>query len=206
MSKQIAVDIVLIPPKEILELAIRINRTFKDTAAEDYVQDLKTCIPHVTLLMGLMDKNKLKDVAKKLDKLAKKFLALDLSIDGIDVSERPDGKEISGFRIGKTTQLQNLHEALLEATQEFFSYEGVKKEMFYSPPALNNLPNYWVQGFANTKVRENYEPHITLGFGVPDQRIDYPIRFIASDLVLCQLGNHCTCRKILAKTSLALSV
>ena len=30
MSKQIAVDIVLIPPKEILELAIRINRTFKD--------------------------------------------------------------------------------------------------------------------------------------------------------------------------------
>lgn len=196
-----AVDIVLIPPKEILDLAIKTNRNFKDTAAENYVQDLKTCLPHITLLMGLMDEDKLPKAVKKLDEVAKKFSALNLSIDGVDLSERSDGKKMSGFRVKKTLKLQSLHETLVEEMQDVFSYEDVKKGMFYSPPPLKDVPNYWVQGFAKTKVMGSYEPHITLGFGVPEE-LAYSIQFKTSDLALCQLGNHCTCRKILAKTSL----
>lgn len=198
-----AVGVVLIPPKEILELSINTNRSFPDTAAEDYVQDLKSCIPHITLLMGLMQGNKLTQVTKKLDKLAKKVLPLNLCISGVDVHERPNGKKISGFRIEKTLELQNLHETIIEAMKDLFGYAGVKKGMFYSPPPLDQVPNYWIQGFAKTKVRESYEPHITLGFGVPEG-ISYPMQFVASDLVLCQLGNHCTCRRVLARTKLAI--
>ncbi|PJC58795.1 MAG: hypothetical protein CO023_04550 [Flavobacteriales bacterium CG_4_9_14_0_2_um_filter_35_242] len=201
MGQKLAVDIILIPPKEILGLAIKVNRTFKDTAAENYVQDQKKCVPHITLLMGLVIESKLPIVTSRLERLSKKFSPLSLRITGVDISERPDGKKISGFRIEKTAELQNLHESTLKDMEDFFSYEGVSKEMFYSPPPLDDVPNYWLQGLAETKIRENYDPHITLGFGVP-QPMGFPIQFTVYDLVLCQLGNHCTCRRILAEIPL----
>lgn len=203
MSKRVAVDIVLIPPKEILELAIKTNNKFPDTAAENYILGPKTCIPHITLLMGLAEKKKLGQVSQTLNGLAKKTPPLNLSISAVDIHARPDGKKISGFRIEKTPKLQNLHETLLAQMHDLFSYDGVAKEMFYSPPPLDSVPNYWVQGFAKNKVRENYEPHITLGFGLPE-KMDYPIKFTTSDLALYHLGNHCTCRKILMKTKLSI--
>ena len=53
-TDKIAIDTVLIPPDDVLQLAIDINKTFSNTAAESYILDPKTCIPHITLLMGLI--------------------------------------------------------------------------------------------------------------------------------------------------------
>jgi len=83
-----------------------------------------------------------------------------------------------------------------------FTYDGAQKEMFYSPPPVNEIPLFWVKGFAKTSVRENYRPHITLGVGKPKQAIA-PVQFTTSKLALCHLGNYCTCRDVLWSTSLA---
>lgn len=203
-TNKIVVDVVLIPPDEVARLAIDINRSFPDTAKENYVLDSKTCIPHITLMMGLIRRDQVPEVGRKLLKLANNFSALNLTITHAKSSDRSDGKVISGLEIAKTTELQKLHEAILDEMGSIFSYDGVEKDMFYSPPPVNKVPMFWVKGFAKTSVRENYKPHITLGLGEPKQEIT-PVKFNASKLALCHLGNYCTCRDILWSTELSSS-
>jgi len=198
---KIAIDVVLIPPDNIIQLAMDINRTFSDTAEENYVLDAKTCIPHITLLMGLASRDQLPEVSHKLDVLAKKFSALKLKITHAKTSARPDGKVVSELEIDKTLELQKLHEGILDEMSSIFTYDGVRKEMFYNPPQVNETPLFWVRGFAKTRVRENYNPHITLGVGEPNKTVT-TVEFTASKLALCHLGNYCTCRKVLFSTKL----
>ena len=96
-SDKIAVDIVLIPPKEILHLAIEFNRSFPDTVKEDYVLDAKTCIPHITLLMGLISRDQLAEVSNKLNNIAKKLSPLNLRATGFTAAPHPDGKMFSSL-------------------------------------------------------------------------------------------------------------
>lgn len=200
-AEKIAVDVVLIPPDEILQLAIDINKTFPDTREENYVLDAKTCVPHITLLMGLITKEQVSEVGRKLGAIAEKFSALTLTITHIKNWTRPDGKILSSLEIEKTPELQKLHEVILEAMSSIFTYDGVIRDMFYSSPPVYETPLSWVKGFVKTAVRENYQPHITLGVGEPKKKIS-PIQFCASTIALCHLGNHCTCREILWSSSL----
>lgn len=200
-TNKIAVDVVLIPPDEIIRLAVDINKTFPDSVAENYVLDAKTCVPHITLLMGLIARARLPEVNRKLGAIAEKFSALNLKITHAHTSARPDSKTLSGLEIEKTPELQKLHEIILDEMSPIFSYDGVEKEMFYSPPPVTEIPLFWLKGFAKTSVRENYKPHITLGVGAPKQPVA-PLAFTASKLALCHLGNYCTCRDLLWSASL----
>ncbi len=193
---KIAVGIVLIPPNNIVQFAIDINKTFPETNTENYILHTKTCIPHITLLMGLIMKEQVPEVGRKLGSLAEKFSALNLKITHTKTSARPDGKKLSGLEIEKTPELQKLHETILDQMSSVFTYDSVEKEMFYTPPPVNEVPMFWVQGFAKMSVRENYKPHITLGVGEPKQEIA-PVQFTASKIALCHLGNYCTCRDVL---------
>lgn len=193
---KIAIDVVLIPPDDIIQYAVDINKTFPETRAENYVLDAETCIPHVTLLMGLITREQVSEVGRKLGELAKKFSAPALTITHVKSSARPDGKVLSGLEIEKTPELQKLHETICDEMASIFTYEGVTKEMFFTPPPMNEVPMSWVRGFAKTSVREKYKPHITLGVGGPKQEVT-PVQFTASKLALCHLGNYCTCRDVL---------
>jgi len=193
---KIAVDVVLIPPEEIIRLAIDINKKFSKNVKENYILDAESCTPHITLLMGLVEKAQLPEVSQKLSALAKKFSALNIRITKISTVERVDGRVFSKCVIEKNNELQRLHEEILEEMKSVFGYDGAQKEMFFSPPKLNEIPLSGVKGFAKTSASENYKPHITLGFGRPEQ-LTIPVEFKASRLALCHLGNYCTCRDIL---------
>jgi len=201
-TDKIAIDVVLIPPDNIIQYAIDINKTFPETSAENYVLDAKTCIPHITLLMGLITREQIPEVGRKLGELAKKFSALNLTITHSKSSTRPDGKVLSGLEIERTPELQKLHEAICDEMASVFTYDGVTKEMFFTPPPVNEVPMFWVSGFAKTSVREKYKPHITLGMGEPKKEIT-PVQFNASKLALCHLGTYCTCRDVLWSASLS---
>src|SRR3972149_2922682 len=183
-TDRIAVSVVLIPPKDILQLAIDINKTFPDTITGNYVLDPEACIPHITLLMGLIARKQLPDVYRGLDSIAKKFSALNLTLTGHTTTARPKGKVLSSLIIAKTLGLQELHESILVGMTSVFTYDGVQKEMFYSPPSVSEIPLFWVKGFAKDSVRENYKPHITLGLGELKDTIA-PVEFTASKLALC---------------------
>ena len=195
-SNKIAVDIVLIPPEPIVKLAIELNRSFPDTVKEDYVLDAKTCIPHITLLMGLISRDQLVEINAKLGSGVEKFSALNLRATGFTSSPHPDGKIFSTLTVEKNPDLQKLHETILEELKPFFSWDGVKKEMFYSPPPVREISSFWVKGFGKNSVRENYDPHISLGFAELKKEF-VPVQFVTSKLALYHLGNYCTCRDVL---------
>src|SRR3989338_11089057 len=129
-TNKIAVDVVLIPPNNVIQLAIDINKTFPETGTENYVLDAETCIPHITLLMGLITREQIPEVGHRLGALVEKFSALNLKITHVKSSARPDGKVISVLEIEKTAELQKFHETILDEMSSIFTYDGVKRKCF----------------------------------------------------------------------------
>lgn len=197
-----AIDIVLLPPAEITELAVKLNEPWVKRIDDEIELNKNTCLPHMTLAMGVMDDSQLNEVKNIMAEIATQVSALELKIIGVNVNEHPDGKKMSGLEIERSPELQKLHEFVMDKLVPLFTYDDVTKEMFYSPPPVSSIPLHWTEGFVKTLVREKYWPHITLGLGVPENT-DFPINFTASRFALCHLGTYCTCREILAEYNLS---
>jgi len=198
---KIAIDIVLLPPDNIMDLSVKINSEMIKRFEPEQVLNKETCIPHATILMGVVDEQNLGEVKSILEEISKKFSALNLTIVKDYDSGRPNGDRGSTcFEIEKTEELMRLQEEIVEKCKPFLSYDGTV-EMLFNPPEVNKLSLHWVNGFLQNSVGESYTPHITLGLG-DVEGVDYPIKFRASRLAVCHLGNFCTCRKILGEVAL----
>jgi hypothetical protein len=98
-------------------------------------------------------------------------------------------QNFSVFEIEATREIQALHERIMRKLSPFLHYK-VTPDMFASPVndfTINYVKNYYANKFY---------PHITLGFGEVKERI-VPFSFYPSKLVLCHLGNYCTCREVI---------
>lgn len=198
MSK-IAVDIVLLPPKEIMQICIDLNR--KD--AKNYQAfNLKDNLPHISLAMGVLDTKNLQVAKERLDNISNNFLGLELELTEISYTVTPSKKKSYEFRIGITPELQELHNTIMRDYSDIFNYDVVTLDMFYSDPGeqMNEISCYWVKNYPK-KSFENFSAHISLKC----RNANYPntpVKFTANDLALSQLGNFCTCRKILHSVKL----
>lgn len=199
-TDKIAVSVVLLPPVGITELAIEINRTFPKTAASDYVLNAKTCVPHIGLLMGLIARHQLQATTQRLTSLCESFSRLRLTITGERSASQSDDK-LAMLLVERTSELRKLHEAVVDEMGSIFTYADVHRDMFCSPPAVNDVSVSWMKNFAQTSVREKYKPHLSLGIG-DTKSLSAPIQFTAAALALCHLGNYCTCRDVLWSGSL----
>jgi hypothetical protein len=81
--------------------------------------------------------------------------------------------------------------------------------MVLSPPMASESTLAWIKNYPEKSSFEKFFPHITIGYGeINDYSFGFPqggvppIEFAVSKLALCHLGNHCTCRKILASAEL----
>ncbi len=189
MSK-IAIDVVLLPPDEIMDLAIEINKEKK----EDQIRLTKeNCFPHITLFMGAVDESSLLEIKEFLNQIKNKFAPLSLRINKIN-------GEHSAFDIEITKELQQLHEMITKKIKQL-AIDNPTTEMCYSPPPVSERTLYWLSSFKDKTSFKNYYPHITLAKeGIVERNLE--ISFIAKRLALCHLGNYCTCRKILFETEL----
>jgi len=191
---KIAVDIVILPPEEIMDFIIKINEELEDK--KNGIQLNKTdYLPHLTLAMGAVEEDAVPVIREKLKQTLLNFKPVKITISHIKTSDRPDGMKISSLDVEKSQELQELHEAVMKMMSDFFTYEG-SPEMFYTPPPVEELPIFWLKNYHKTSVHERYSPHITVGLGVPKEA-KLPLTFTASRIALCHLGNYCTCRRIL---------
>jgi len=228
---EIAVDAVLLPSDEMMDKAIEANRELlqqcigfaQGGAPDKIVLDKKNCLPHISLAMGCIDEEDIADIEKVLWKIAKgprlagtkQYSLEQLSVIDIHVETNSAGEKVSVFQIEKTEALQLLHEEVMQRLAPYFSYD-VTADMIFSPPEAGESTLLWIKNYPEKSSFENFFPHITIGYGEID---DYsfgsaarcpvdreagslPMRFSASKLALCHLGNHCTCRKILASAEL----
>jgi len=195
MSK-IAVDVVLLPSKQVTNLVIEANTRLLKQHSDRIILNGENCLPHISLAMGCMDEQDITDIEKILQIIADKHNPGQLNIAGINISTNSIGEKVSAFEIEKTEKLLSLHKEVMLRMSSYFSYD-VTAEMVLSPPAAGESTLLWIKNYAEKSAFENFFPHITIGYGQLDE-FPFTAEFNASKLALCHLGNHCTCRKVLA--------
>ena len=193
---KIAVDAVLLPSEEVAARAIEANTELLKQCPGKIILAREGCLPHISLAMGCIDSGNIANIAGILQKLAETRPPGTLINAGIRVETNSAGEKVSVLGLEKTETLQLLHEEVMHELEPYFGHD-VTAEMVLSPPAAGESTLCWIRDYPRKSSFERFLPHITLGYGQLDD-FSLPSEFTARSLALCHLGNHCTCRKILA--------
>src|SRR3989344_2429590 len=101
MSK-LAIDVALLVDEAASNIVIALNKELLTGAEDEIVLGEKGGIPHITLAMGLMEEDELPETSKKLEKIARSYDPLVLTIKSVEVGPvRRDGRVISGLNVRK---------------------------------------------------------------------------------------------------------
>ena len=188
---KIPIDIVIILPEDIQERAIELNKELiKEN--DNIVLNKENCFPHISLAMAYIEEDDLPKIMEILNEISKEILPLDLTI--IDAYEVEGNYPFTGLGIEKTEKLQELHEKITNKLSGFLKYDG--EGGLLGKPEGFSIP--YINGFKEDASFEKFFPHITLGHGKKRQ-IEGQIKFTASKISVCQLGEYCTCKKILGQ-------
>ncbi|MBF0216928.1 MAG: hypothetical protein HQL30_08055 [Candidatus Omnitrophica bacterium] len=186
----IACDIAILPPDEIMDLAIGISKGIGPDRGNGIALNKKDILPHITLAMGSVEEEDIPKIKIILINLASIAMPIDL-----EMIPDPRGRHYLG--IACSAMLRGLHEAVIESTSQFFKGR-VDMKMFHDPDGSGISDNSvsYVSKFMENSSYANFEPHITVqSSGDPIAQVT--ARFTADRLVLGHLGNHCTVRRIL---------
>ena len=199
MAKK-AVDVVLLPDEEMTDKAIQANVEIVTKFGSEIVLNKDNCLPHISLAMGCIDENDINSIKKVLELVSEESPLSDLKAIDIRTSINTKGEKVSVFEIEKTKDLQSLHEKVMKKVGSYFSFD-VSSDMIYGDEEVAETTLLWIKNYPEKVSYENFFPHITIGYG-EIENIPFPIKFKASRLALCHLGNHCTCRKVLVSIDL----
>ncbi len=197
---RIATDVVLLPDETMTERAIEVNKRLVGDHREEIVLSRKTHLPHISLAMGCIDEKDIATIGELLHNLARETTVDRLSMVGIISSINSRGEKTSLLEVAKTDELQRLHERIMGEMGPFFSHDVTETMIFDDVVAATTLE--WIRDYPQKASSERFGPHITIGYGELEPGLSFPIEFRVTRLALCHLGNHCTCRKILAAASL----
>jgi len=190
-----AVDVVLLPDEAMTDSAIEANAELVRRFGRKIVLNKEDCLPHISLAMGCIDEKDIAAVENVLEEIAGKSSLEDLKVVGIKTATNSVGEKVSAFEVERTKKLQSLHEEVMEKVSPYLSY-NVTADMIYGNEEIAETTLLWIKNYREKSSFANFSPHITIGYG-EIKTGPFPVKFSPSNLALCHLGNHCTCRKIL---------
>jgi 2'-5' RNA ligase len=190
-----AVDVVLLPDEAMTDRAIEINAELVEKFGNEIVLNKENCLPHISLAMGCIEEADIAPVGKVLEEIAKETSLPDLKVVGIRASGNSKGQTVSVFVVETTKELQSLHEKVMENFTPYLSTD-ITEDMIYGDQKIAESTLSWIKNYRKKSSFENFFPHITIGYGQIENLMP-PISFAPSELALCHLGNHCTCRNVL---------
>ena len=154
-----AIDIVLLPPENIMDLSIKLNnQAFLDNKAVVKL-DKKDFLPHISLLMGVIEEEKLSELIEKLKEILKNFDKVTIEI------EKTGDNWIS---LTNTETLQKLHENTVQECDNFLTHDAKNENFLIERNEIITNDCYpWVNNFPTNHSFEKYQPHITIGNPLP---------------------------------------
>jgi len=192
----IAVDVVLVPAQTDLDRFVSLSQNlYLESGNPTIVLDGKNCFPHVTLAMGIIEDTSIVELQKILEQQVHLLRALSMIGHDVFVGRTPKGEINSGINVQKTEEIQKIHETVLGVLKPLL-IERFSIEALYPDPPPCETTLFWIRNFEAHSSHEKYEPHITIGFGEL-KNVTLPMFFTADRLAVFQLGNYCTCRKLL---------
>jgi 2'-5' RNA ligase len=198
---KIAIDVVLLPSEMMMERAIEINKELLRRNEDKIVLDQEKCLPHISLCMGCIDEDKIPAIRNIIDEIGTAYSPFNLQAIDLKSEIIQTGKKVSAFVIKDQDELQKLHETIMKKLWSYLSYD-VEIPMLFNPPEVEEVTLHWIKNYANQYYDPSlFHPHITVGFG-ETTAFQMPINFTASQIALCQLGNYCTCRKVIISSDI----
>ncbi len=201
-SKKIAIDVVLLPPEEIMDLCIAINKKAARKLLAHFPLGKEDYIPHISMAVGCIEEKNLKKVKQIVKENAPSFQAMPLQITDLFSVISSSGKKVFALRIRKNNQIQSLHETLMKTLKPWFVDYTHPDALFTKKGEINTGDLDTVSKYEQKYSFEHFDPHITL-WCAEAEPIKLPHSFIASTVAICHLGSGTKCRKILFSTSLA---
>lgn len=199
---KIAVDVVLLPSRDMMDKVIEVNGELLKQCSDNIRLNKKDCLPHISLAMGCIEEIDVASIEKALRKIAMHHNPGLLSVTAVRIEANSSGQKVSVFEVHRTEQLQALHEAVMRELTPYFSHH-VTTDMVLSERAADEGTLRWIRDYPKKSSFQNFLPHITIGYGHA-AGIPSPAEFRATNLALCHLGNHCTCRRILTSVELSM--
>jgi 2'-5' RNA ligase len=197
---RIATDVVVLPDEIMTKWAIVVNRGLVGPHTSEILLDVESCLPHISLAMGCIDEDDVHTIGTWLEELARRTAVKSLTALGIHTAINARGQKVSAFEIEKTHELQALHEEVMEKAKPVFGSDVTEAMVLGDIVAETTLE--WIRTYREKASFKRFLPHITVGYGDVVTDVPFPLRFGASRLALCHLGNHCTCRRILASAAI----
>jgi 2'-5' RNA ligase len=196
-----AVDVVLLPSEQMADKAIEANRELLKQCPNKITLDKKNCLPHISLNMGCIDEADIADIEKILESIAKQSSLKELNVTGLRTETNSAGEKVTVLQIESTRALQSLHEQIILKLTPYITNYDVNADMLFSSSEASKSTLLWIKNYPDKSSFESFSPHITLGYGQINN-FSFPTKFPVSKLALCHLGNHCTCKEILASAKL----
>jgi len=203
MTENIAVDIVLLPPEDLSGIMIDLNRKVAENSGDrSILLNSKDCLPHISLLMGGISPADIKPLKAEISEISKNFLPYRALFSGFAVIETDSGTIVSGADVKKDETILRLQSEIAAAAEKYL--KTVSYDMIYNERSedITEFTVSYSGSYLKNSTGKNFSPHITIGHG-DVSRIDdlpeMPEEFICRKIAICHLGNHCTCRKILAE-------
>src|SRR3972149_1550342 len=110
MSDKLAIDIALLPPDKVMEVAIAINQQY----GPEFNLNKTGCLPHITLSQAIINKKDLPEAVSRLKLIASSFQPLKLRARLVPNLIEPY----------KNEELNNLHKTIMEKFEDLVSYDS----------------------------------------------------------------------------------
>ncbi|MEK7202299.1 MAG: hypothetical protein AAB669_02120 [Patescibacteria group bacterium] len=191
MQEKIAIDVVLLLPEKINNICKECN---KGSDKKDFVSFEDGYNPHITLGMGSLLLENVNDFKKELGSLLESFEMPEITLTSLGSSK------YSHFSLEVSEYLQNLHNTVFDLITKH-NAGTVTSENFFEMSESSSLVD-WVNNFEENSAYSNYHPHITLGIGITEIPLGFPIVFKPVAVGFFHLGIHGTCKKLLSKYDL----
>lgn len=200
-EKEIAINVAIIPPKEIQELAIKLNRTAKEKGYLSKELGLKDFIPHITLFMGIVKEKDLEKIKETLNKICSNVISFPVKLTEIIASNtHPDEK--SAINVAYSESIQKIHEEITTTLKKYLMNSAEAKHLYKGEETgIGERTKKWLETYTKTSAYEKYWPHITLRCKKVETT-DLPKTFIAQRIGLYHSGDGVTCRHKLGEWNL----
>lgn len=197
---KIAIDIAIIPPEEIMDKIIAINKKEAERGNARGPLAKDDFYPHISLAMGTIKEEDFEKVKEIFAKILENQNPLNIELTELDYATKSDGSKTYGMRAKKTNEIQKLHEELMNNLLPYFSFDATLEELYKKENEDTKPPSH-VNTYHEKSSFENFDPHLTLRCKEVEFN-EFPIIFTASTIAICHVGTETTCRKILFQTTL----
>lgn len=192
---RIAIDIVIIPPEEIMDKVIAINQKEAKRGNTWGVLGKDDFYPHISLAMGTIKKEDLTKIQRILTTILKNQKPLKVELVELYYALGSDGLKSYCLRMKRTKEIQKLHEELMNKLLPYFSYDATLEDLFKKDNEETKTPDY-INKYSEQFSFGNFDPHLTLRCKEVEFNA-FPIHFNVSTIAVCHAGTQTTCRKIL---------